>query len=350
MTKHREYSNDFKEAVIKALNDGQSQSEVARCFNISRKVVSNWKKKFLAQGNVYNRNRSGRPRKTNDRDERLIKTLSVRDVRKTAVDIRNDLSEYHGLDLSVSTVKRRLAALGLHGRRPCKKPLISLRNRRQRLAFAKYHRSWTVAEWSKVLWSDESKFNLHSSDGIRFVRRPVGRKFDHRYQVLTVKHGGGSVMVWGCFSYDGVGPLVRVVGIMNAIQYGEILTTHMIPFATQNMPGDWLFQQDNDPKHKSRHVTSLIATQSVRILDWPSQSPDLNPIEHLWGELERRVRTRNFSNKDLLFSNLQREWRDIPLHTMRRLVESMPARCEAVIKAFGYATKYWMNFVNKSSK
>lgn len=220
------------------------------------------------------------------------------------------------------------------------KPLISAKNRKLRLAFAKRHRSWTSSEWSNVLWSDESKFNLVSSDGIRYVRRPINKRFDIQYQIPTVKHGGGNIMVWGCFSRYGVGPLVRIEGTMDRFMYADILKKQMLPYAKENMPPSWYFQQDNDPKHKSKHVSDFMKLMKIELLEWPSQSADLNPIEHLWEELDRRVRCRNYSNKDDLYEALCNEWSRIPIDRLQKLVDSMPARCEAVIKANGYATKY----------
>ena len=81
--------------------------------------------------------------------------------------------------------------------KPSKKPWISKKNVKARLKFARDHLDWSVADWGRVLWSDESKFNLFSSDGIRYVRRPPGQRNNPKYQVPTVKHGGGSVMIWG---------------------------------------------------------------------------------------------------------------------------------------------------------
>ena len=115
------------------------------------------------------------------------------------------------------------------------------------------HRHWTTKQWSRVVWSDESKFNLFASDGIRYVRRPNGEMMNVKYTLPTVKHGGGNIMVWGCFSRDGVGPLHRVEGIMDRFVYKDIVEKTMLPFAKRQMPRVWIHQQDNDPKHTSNH-------------------------------------------------------------------------------------------------
>jgi len=114
----------------------------------------------------------------------------------------------------------------------------------------------------------------------------------------------------------------------------------MLPHGNEKMAPGWIFQQDNDPKHTSRLVSKWIMDNGIDLLQWPAQSPDLNPIEHLWEELDRRIRTHKFSKLDDLMSALEAEWSKIPLDRIIKLVDSMPARCAAVIASKGYGTKY----------
>lgn len=250
------------------------------------------------------------------------------------------MEEDYGLDISVSTMKRRLKDAGLFERRPVKKPFISKKNRVARIKFAKDHLNWDTQKWSKVLFSDESKFNLFGSDGISYVRRPVNTRYDPKHQLPTVKHGGGYVMVWGSFSRDKIGPIHRVEGIMDRFGYKDILSDVMLPHARAVMGRGWIFQQDNDPKHTSGVVKDFMKLKKIRVLDWPSQSPDLNPIEHLWDHLERQMANRKPANQAALFDLIKEKWEQISIDVLISLVDSMPRRCQEVIDAKGYATRH----------
>lgn len=340
LPRHKYVPSPVKEAIVRAIETRGNVAAVARDFGVPPKTADNIYKRYKLSGTVNRANKPGRPRKTTARDDKTIKRLSVADPRKTAVDIASDLRKHYNVNLHATTVARRLNDVGLYGRHAAKKPLVSAKNRKARLAFARRHRNWGPAEWAKVLFSDESKFELFKTKGVMYVRRPAGTRYEVRYQRPTVKHGGGSVMVWGCFSTSGTGPLVQVEGSLDQFKYRTILEQSMLPHARANMPHGWKFQQDNDPKHTAKSVQAWFRRHQVRVLEWPSQSADLNPIEPLWDELGRRANARKCSNLRDLFALLQREWAAIQQHVLDNLIESMPRRCQAVIDAKGFYGQY----------
>jgi DDE superfamily endonuclease len=192
--------------------------------------------------------------------------------------------------------------------------------------------------------SDESRFNLFHNDGrVKILRRP-GERYHIDCLAPTVKHGGGSVMVWGCISWWGVGPLVVVEGTLNKTSYVALMEKHLEPYLKQleeEHPGI-MFQEDNAPCHTSGPATQWRQEHGINRMPWPSQSPDLNPIEHLWDHLNRQVRKRNPlpSSLPALAAALKEEWAAIPLEVVRKHISSMPDRVAAVIKAKGRHTSY----------
>ncbi|CAD6184674.1 unnamed protein product [Caenorhabditis auriculariae] len=321
------------------VKNGLTMMTLAGMFGVTKAGISQFLKRQKAQDGSTNSQRTGRPRVTDRNDDRNILKTSRTNPRLTAPAIRREVFLNSPSPPSVSTVKRRLNAAGIMGRRPVKKPLISEKNRAARVKWAKEHLNWTRQDWNKILWSDESKFLLFGSDGIQWVRRPIGSRYHPKYQLPTVKHGGGSCMVWGAFSGSGIGPLHRVNGIMDKHVYKDILQNQMLPHLRAMGRGS-VYQQDNDPKHTSLFVKDWFKSRRVNVMGWPSQSPDLNPIEHLWEELERRCANKRAKNCNEKFAQLLSEWNQIPMSTIDTLLNSMQRRCQAVIDARGFATKY----------
>lgn len=340
VSKHRWLTNSERSAILRGRQNGMSLMKLASMFNVTKSTISMLIKRFHQTGDISRRHVPGRPRKTTRQVDRSIVMMSRNNPRSTAVDIRAELHQHSVSEVSVETVRRRLRDAGLNGRRPVRKPLISAKNRKARLEFAHRHLNWTVQQWKSVLWSDESKFSLFGSDGMAYVRRPKCSRYLQKYQLPTVKHGGGSVMVWGAFSAKGVSPLHRIEGIMDRHKYIGILQNVMHPFARVSIGRGFIFQQDNDPKHASRDVRNWFACKRINVLQWPSQSPDLNPIEHLWEELSRRLKDKKSKNAAEKFKDLKEEWQRIPQTVLDNLIKSMPRRCQAVIDANGFATKY----------
>ncbi|CAD6197481.1 unnamed protein product [Caenorhabditis auriculariae] len=336
---NKNLTDNDKRAIVVGRQNGLTMMTLAGMFGVTEAGISQFLKRQKAQDGSTNSQRTGRPRVTDRNDDRNILKTSRTNPRLTAPAIRREVFLNSPSPPSVSTVKRRLNAAGITGRRPVKKPLISEKNRAARVKWAKEHLNWTRRDWNKILWSDESKFLLFGSDGIQWVRRPIGSRYHPKYQLPTVKHGGGSCMVWGAFSGSGIGPLHRVNGIMDKHVYKDILQNQMLPHLRAMGRGS-VYQQDNDPKHTSLFVKDWFKSRRVNVMGWPSQSPDLNPIEHLWEELERRCANKRAKNCNEKFAQLLSEWNQIPMSTIDTLLNSMQRRCQAVIDARGFATKY----------
>ena len=262
---------------------------------------------------------------------------------KTLGEITNEVNARLNTTLCKNTVRKYMAKAGFSNRAACKKPLLRKKNVKARLEWCKERRAWDE-EWKKVVFSDESRFCLFHNDGREGVWRKVGERYNVDCLKPTVQGGGGSVMVWGCISWEGVGPLVLVEGTLNQYRYVNILSKHAVPYLkeiNEQHPGA-ILQDDNATCHTAEYTTQWRQSHDIDRMPWPAQSPDLNPIEHLWDYLDRQVRKRRPlpTSPAGLAAALQDEWGKIPLDVVRNLISSMPSRVGAVIKAKGWHTSY----------
>ena len=171
--------------------------------------------------------------------------------------------------------------------------------------------------------------------------RPPREEFDPKCTVPTVKHDGGSVMVWGCFTRRGVGKLCVLGRIINRFYYRDILEQNLLPSIDHFEFGQqYHFMHDNDPKHTSGLVKDWLKQKTIPALPWPSFSLDLNPIENLWDELERRVKKHQPKNFEEVELQLTQEWNNIELSVLEKLVDSVPTWLYGCVKMKGYSTKY----------
>jgi hypothetical protein len=208
-----------------------------------------------------------------------------------------------------------------------------------RLEWCHERKNWTIEQWRKILWSDESPYVLRYAKRFR-VWRMHNERYNPQVCRATVKHDK-KINVWGCFAAHGVGKLYRVEGILDAKGYHSILQRQMKPSMNQLFPDkNSFFQQDNDPKHTANINKSYLRRYEVPTLPWPSQSPDLNPIENLWSILDDRVKNRVPNSEKELFQVLEEAWNNLPVALLTSLVDSMPRRVAAVIQNKGFATKY----------
>jgi hypothetical protein len=263
---------------------------------------------------------------------------------ENAVQVTKTLTNIINKPLSPTTVCRHLKKAGMKAVVKTKRPLLSAKHRKARLDFAHAHKDWTIEDWKRVIWSDETKINCLGSDGCKWVWKKPGEGLSDRLVQGTVKFGGGSIMIWGCMTWEGIGYATKIDGKMDGDLYLQILKDELLNTLQYHglNPSNIIFQQDNDPKHTCKKVKEWLEEQEFRTMVWPAQSPDLNPIEHLWGYLKRRLAEHEHPPSGIheLWERTEVEWEKISVAECRGLIESMPRRVQAVLKAKGGYTKY----------
>jgi transposase len=239
---------------------------------------------------------------------------------------------------------RSLKVAGLKAVAKKKKPFLNKKHRKARMDFALAYQHWTVEDWKKIVWSDETKINRLGSDGRKWVWKKAGESLSDRLVQGTQKFGGGSVMVWGCMLWNGPGYACKIDGRMNGDLYIKTLEEDLQASLGYygKSAGDVIFQQNNDSKHTCKKAQTWFQNNDFNVFLWPAQSPDLNPIEHLWDHLKRKLSEQEIAPRGILelWERIEGEWNKIDAKVCQNLIESMPRRVAAVLKAKGGYTKY----------
>ena len=325
------------------LEAGSSQHQVAHALNVTQSVISRLWNRYQTTGTVSRRHAGGRTRITNQREDRFLVMQAHRHPFWNATQLRNDLRHATGTQISTETVRRRLHDAGLSSRAPAVRVPLTGQHRRARLAWAQQHARWTIAEWTPILFTDESRFCLDMTDRRHRVWRRRNQRFHDAFVAQHDRYGGGSLMVWGGISVQGKTDLhLFRNGTLTAVRYrDEILDPVVRPYAGAIGP-EFILMDDNARPHRARVVDQYLEEESIERMEWPARSPDVNPIEHVWDMIGRAVHARVNPPRTLeqLGQALQQEWYQIPQQTIRNLICSMRRRCRAVIQARGGHTRY----------
>ena len=204
---------------------------------------------------------------------------------------------------------------------------INAVDHKKRLTFAKTYIYKDNSFWNRVIFSDESKFNIFGSDCQNYVWRKPNTELEIRHLHQTVKHGSGSVMVWGCMTPSGTGNLIFIDGILDKYRYLNIFKNSLKESACKlGLFEDFHFQHDNDPKHTARIVKELIVCNTPHILITLPRSPDINPIENLWAEIGKRWNTFQITSKQVFKNKIIEIWNSVECSFTKSLVYSMERR------------------------
>lgn len=326
-----------KACALALLSRGMSVYRVAGELNVTQPAIYRVRDaaSALPPGATLPRKKgSGAPRKTSPRTNMILRREVMSGPSVAATTIKSKHPELLK-NVSIRTIRHRLQKdLGLPARRAAKKPLLTTVMKKKRLAFAHKYKKWTPEDWKKVMFTDERTFRLVRGVS-KTVRRPRGSsRFDPRYTVKTVKHPD-SVMVWGAYSgvmgRGGLYFLPKNV-TMKGSNYIEMLKDHFLPFWP--IHGCKYFMHDGAPAHRSKATQKFFKDELIDVLEWPGNSPDLNPIENALNYMKDKLAQAKPSNIHELKEALKK------LSYFVKLSESMPERLKLVIKNKGNMTKY----------
>jgi len=326
---------DTRVSVIQCHKLGLQTKDIVKETGVSERSVRRLVAKFKASSSACvptPAKSTGRPTKINETSLRVLKRCVDVTPTLTARKLKEENPQLLG-DVTVRTVSgalhRRLRYKKVAARR---KPALNEHQRKTRKAFAKKYLEWPLEKWRSVLWTDESLFIVGDTKGKRvWVRKGVNRD-DPKYCALTVKHPP-SLMVWGAFGYGGKGPLVVLQKnvMVNQQVYLNILEEHLGECFANS--GAEILQHDGAPAHRAHSIKNWLQGNEVEYIpDWPSNSPDLNPIENLWSILKRGLRERNTSTVEKLEAELRAAWERIPASTLQHLADSFPTRLSKIRK------------------
>lgn len=224
---------------------------------------------------------------------------------------------------------------------PKSKPLLTAVQKKNRLKWAKERSEWTQRQWDSIIWSDESRFELCVSNLKNKVIRRPGEEFLSECIRRSVKFPV-SVMVWGCMSAQGVGALHIVDGTVNADKYIGILENHLLPTIrdVERRNVEYIFQQDGAPCHTAKKTKAWMEENEVNLMEWPSSSPDLSPIETLWGVIKKKLKQNPPKTKTQLIEHIRAIWSSFDEIFCKSLVSTMNKRIQYVIKNKGDVTPF----------
>lgn len=267
MAERKQLSIEVKTRIIEKYNSNCLIRNISEQLNVPLSTVHDIESKFKKYGSTTNRLRTGRPAKTDAKTTRKVVRQVLANPRTTRKNIEEQLSDM-GVTVSLSTVSNILHRADLRGHRPRKTPLLKPIHLKTRLKFARDHVEKPLSYWSNVLWTDETKIELFGLNETKNVFRKKGERNSLKNTLPTVKHGGGSIMLWGAFSVYRLGTLYRVNGIMMKRDFLQILLSYLNKDARQLGLGcRWIFQHNRDPKHTAKIVTKWLQESKINVLE-----------------------------------------------------------------------------------
>ena len=317
--------------VAESYQNGNTTTRViASDTGIPQSTVARYLAKFKAAIPVEEVAGLGRPRSLSRADTACVTSFLSNNQFVSSNRLCQELEERQGRVVCSRTVRNELKRINYKSSIPRVVPFVTPQALASRVRFASENRE---RDWRIVCFSDETMIQLDAN--ITRAWHPKGAR-----PSVPRKKFPAKIMFWSAVSTWFKFDLVEIEGTMTATKYVEMLRSKFIPWVRKQRKRAIVFQQDNAPSHTARHTKAFFEEDNIVCLDWPPYSPDLNPIENLWGILKQNVDARKPRTLAELRSISQEEWKRIPMDMVRECINSMPRRLSSVIESNGEQTGY----------
>jgi transposase len=343
--KTHEWTPKRRSRALALLHGGRHAfKEITQITNMPKGTLGNLKKRDTP----LNKPRSGRPPKLSDRDKRQIVLHITKNHQSRRLSVQSIIQDLQ-LDIGITQLKCTLKNLGYYHRIARRRPFLKNIDRKRRLQFAKRHAHLTVEDWKAYIWTDEMSIKVGMQ---RSTRDWVWRRDDEEFHPDCIDYRkratGTGMMFWGAFRWGKMGPgvffeLEDGKKVDSTVYRDQILKGPLQEFWEESF-GDVdepIVMEDNAPPHKKVCIP-VRQELGMKCHQHPPNSPNLNPIENIWAHMKHIISTEyaHITSQKVMKAVVVRIWNDFEDQRWNHLVESMPERIQAVIKARGGSTRF----------
>lgn len=329
MGRGKTISAKTKAKIREKKRGGATIDEIMSEFGVSRRSVH----RAIAEPMKKERKR-GRPTRLSPHERKVF----IAKARETPTKSAKKIANSAGVSISSFTAQRELKRNSFRYSKIHVIEFLKEEHCQKRIKFAENHVYWSQEKWNQVVFSDEKKWNLTGSDS--YVS--LWKENKKTYRIEAEKKLRRGIMVWGAISSTGTIVLVRISGKLNSSRYCEMLENGLLNQTEGILPQNFIFMQDNAPVHVSQQTKRMISEKKINVLDWPPCSPDLNPIENVWGIITKQIYKdqKSYKSEDELWEAVGDAWDNIPVDVFENLYNSMTKRMIEILKNGGKRIKF----------
>ena len=312
---------EINNKIIELYNNKWTNLDISIKVSVHRNTVSSVIKYYELTGKIKENNKKNK-KYSNDL-KNIITKINEKD---TIIRSVNKLITEINAIASLRTIQRYLKENKIIYGNVIKKPRLSEKHKIARIEWAMKNFG---TDWSKIIFSDEMTIWLDKKSNKCLYK--TGNK-----KIIDVDRYSKKYNVWACITLGGIETFFIFEENMNSEMYMKILEVFLLPIYKK----DYLFQQDNHSVHKSKTVINFFEENKINLLEFPAKSPDLNPIENIWGVIKKDISNRTDVNKDIFLNIIEETLKNIKYSTVFNCVASMPNRLSKVIDQKGHAINY----------